>query len=170
MESDLSIFPIIAALIQVVKRWLLAMAVCFVRFRRVAWLRCCREDKGGPSCSRLLALAASADGAKRTEARRSARRTSDHPGLGLRSRAVAAVSERHIAGSALEVNGCAPSHCAIAERPTPALHGVLLWRLIDLAHGYSISSHHHLPSDAQPVAARRVPQTAAVRATAQAGA
>ena len=97
-----------------------------------------RKTKDGPQARRLLALAAIYDGASRTRGGQDRRcRASDRAGLG------AGVQCRGPDGL---IDGKAPGHPSklddaqrqamarmIESGPIPAVHGVVRWRLIDLA-------------------------------------
>jgi transposase len=118
-----------------------------------------RRSKDGPQARRLLALAAIYDGATRTEAAKIG-------GVGLQI-IRDWVLRFNTRGPDALVNGKSPGQPsklndlqrqAIAEMiesgPIPAVHGVVRWRLIDLAQDFRGIPHHDRQADAQPGAAR----------------
>jgi len=125
-----------------------------------------KKTKDGPQARRLLALAAIYDGVARTEAAKIG-------GVGLQIIRdwVLHFNERGPDGL---LNGKSPGQPSklndvqrqaiariIESGPIPAVHGVVRWRLIDLAAmDLRGIPHHDRQADAQPGAARRgLPQT-----------
>ena len=119
-----------------------------------------KKTKDGPQARRLLALAAIYDGATRTEAAKIG-------GVGLQIIRdwVLHFNERGPDGL---LNGKSPGQPSklndgqrqaiaglIESGPIPAVHGVVRWRLIDLAQwNHRGVPHHDRQADAQPGAAR----------------
>ena len=110
-----------------------------------------KEDKDGPQARRLLTLAAIYDGATRTEAAKIG-------GVGLQiirdwvlrfnARGPDGLMDVKPPGQPSKLNDGQRQAIArmIESGPIPAVHGVVRWRLIDLANGYSRSSASPSPS------------------------
>ena len=98
-----------------------------------------KKTKDGPQARRLLALAAIYDGATRTEAAQDRRgRAADRPGLGgpvQRATARTGCWTGKAPGQPSKLNDAQRLAIArmIESGPIPAVHGVVRWRLIDLA-------------------------------------
>ena len=118
-----------------------------------------RRSKDGPQARRLLALAAIYDGATRTEAAKIG-------GVGLQiirdwvlrfnARGPDALVNGKSPGQPSKLNDLQRQAIAdmIERGPIPAVHGVVRWRLIDLAQDFRGIPHHDRQADAQPGAAR----------------
>ena len=103
-----------------------------------------KRSKDGPQARRLLALAAIYDGATRTEAAKIG-------GVGLQiirdwvlrfnARGPDALVNGKSPGQPSKLNGLQRQAIAdmIERGPIPAVHGVVRWRLIDLAHRITIA-------------------------------
>src|SRR5258706_16163724 len=110
-----------------------------------------RRTKDGPQARRLLALAAIYDGATRTEAAKIG-------GVGLQiirdwvlrfnARGPDALLNGKSPGKPSKLNDLQREAIAgmIESGPIPAVHGVVRWRLIDLANGSSRNSASRSPS------------------------
>ena len=110
-----------------------------------------RKTKDGPQARRLLALAAIYDGATRTEAAKIG-------GVGLQiirdwvlrfnAHGPDGLLDRKSPGqpSKLDDTQRQAIACMIESGPIPAMHGVVRWRLIDLANGSSRNSASRSPS------------------------
>ena len=117
-----------------------------------------KKTKDGPQARRLLTLAAIYDGATRTEAAKIG-------GVGLQiirdwvlrfnAQGPDGLRDRKPPGQPSTLND--GQHRAIARMidsgPIPAVHGVVRWRLIDLALDLRGVPHHDRQADAQPGAA-----------------
>src|SRR5215831_14590954 len=90
-----------------------------------------RKTKDGPQARRLLALAAIYDGGTRTEAAKiGGVGLPDHPGC------YASTHEGLLVSWTASRRGSHPSSTTarmVESGPIPAVHGVVRWRLIDLA-------------------------------------
>ena len=124
-----------------------------------------RKTKDGPQARRLLALAAIYDGATRTEAAKIG-------GVGLQiirdwvlrfnARGPDGLLDGKSTGQPSKLNDTQRQAIAgmIESGPIPAVHGVVRWRLIDLAQDLRGIPHHNRQADAQPGAASHgLPQT-----------
>src|SRR6516225_6545488 len=124
-----------------------------------------RKTKDGPQARRLLALAAIYDGATRTEAAKIG-------GVGLQilrdwvlrfnARGPDGLLGGKSTGQPSKLNDTQRQAIAgmIESGPIPAVHGVVRWRLIDLAQDLRGIPHHNRQADAQPGAASHgLPQT-----------
>ena len=124
-----------------------------------------RKSKDGPQARRLLALAAIYDGATRTEAAKIG-------GVGLQiirdwvlrfnARGPDGLLDGKSTGQPSKLNDTQRQAIArmIESGPIPAVHGVVRWRLIDLAQWIFEEFRINRQADAQPGAASHgLPQT-----------
>ena len=134
-----------------------------------------KKTKDGPQARRLLALAAIYDGATRTEAAMIGGVT-----LQIVRDWVVKFNEsgpdgllnRKSPGQPSRLNDMQRAALAgvIESGPIPAIHGVVRWRMIDLANGSGRSSGSRRQADAQPRAARHgLPQALGAAAASRPG-
>ena len=110
-----------------------------------------KRSKDGPQARRLLALAAIYDGATRTEAAKIGGVTLQIIRdwvVRFNAQGPEGLIDRKAPGQPSRLNDTAPGRAAgiIESGPIPAVHGVVRWRLVDLANGCSKSSASRSPS------------------------
>ena len=98
---------------------------------------CAKKSKDGPQARRLLALAAISDGASRTEAAKIGGVTLQIVRdwvLRFNAEGPVGLIDRKAPGQPSRLNDThrAALAAAIEDGPTPAIHGVVRWRLVDL--------------------------------------
>ena len=112
-----------------------------------------KRSKEGPQAGRLLALAAIYDGATRSEAAKiggvSLQIVRDWV-LRFNAHGLDGLIDPKAPGQAprLKVEHRAALAAMLESGPIPAVHGVVRWRIVDLANGFSRSSV--LPSPSRP--------------------